>query len=86
MHVGFTMLGAAGSANVLVELNRSPVPAGANPLPVRSANDALIQFSGQRQARPARVGLCQWVGNRFGQGPGGNGSATAGTRRRCPAA
>ena len=37
MHVGFTMKAAAGSANVLVELNRSAVPAGTNPLPVRSA-------------------------------------------------
>ena len=71
MHVGFTMKAAAGSANVLVELNRNSVPAGTNPLPVRSADDALIQFTGN-QNQAARIGLCQWVGNRFGQGPGGN--------------
>ena len=71
MHVGFTMRGAAGSSNVLIELNSAATPGGANPFPVRSAGDALIQFSGNA-GMASRIGLCRWVGNQFGQGPGGS--------------
>ncbi len=73
LDLGFTMKGAAGSANVLVELNSAPVPAGTNPLPVRTAGDALIQFTGNA-SQAARIGLCKWVGNQFGQGSGGSGT------------
>ncbi|UTI64569.1 hypothetical protein NBH00_24945 [Paraconexibacter antarcticus] len=70
LHVGFTTKSDAGSANILVELNRNATgtPGALNSFaPDRSQNDALIQFSGN-QNQAARIGLCRWVGSRSGQG------------------
>ncbi len=79
LYVAFERKGSTGNTNLSIELNNDATLWDANPdpakntlFPTRSPGDALITYDGG--AGSVNVGICQWVGTKFGQGTGGSGA------------